>query len=112
MDPIQRVHHQLERCAEDFNRMVTLKDIVQMYMLVGVYVAPIVYFVDWVPKSLRMLIYLNPITYFIECFHDAGYYGGIRSPLEWSIAAGLAAVSLATGATVFYRLKPHFGSYL
>ena len=30
MEPIQRVHHQLERCAEDFNRMVALESIVQI----------------------------------------------------------------------------------
>ena len=30
MEPLQRVHHQLDRCAEDFNRLVSLGDIVQI----------------------------------------------------------------------------------
>ena len=30
MEPIQRVHYQLERCAEDYNQMIALEDIVQI----------------------------------------------------------------------------------
>lgn len=89
-----------------------VRELVQMYTLVGMYVAPIVYFMDWVPERLRFVVYMNPITVFIETFHDAAYYGGIRSWLIWLIALGLGCLATWFGAMVFARLKPYFGSYL
>jgi lipopolysaccharide transport system permease protein len=88
-----------------------LKDIVQMYALIGLYVAPVFYFMDWVPKSIRAIIYLNPMTVFIECFHDAGYYGSMRTSV-WVVACVLGSASFLIGATLFARLKPQFGSHL
>ncbi len=89
-----------------------IKELVQMYALIGLYIAPIFYFMDWVPAKFRPFIYLNPVTVFIETFHDAAYYGGVRS---WMVLAATAAIGLFTawlGASVFAKLKPHFGSYL
>jgi lipopolysaccharide transport system permease protein len=89
-----------------------VREVVQMYTLIGLYIAPIFYFMDWVPERIRSLLYLNPVTTFIETFHDAAYYGELRNWLLWGAAVlmGLAATWL--GAMVFARLKPHFGSYL
>lgn len=89
-----------------------IREIVQMYTLVGIYIAPIFYFMDWVPERIRPLIYLNPFTVFIETFHDAAYYGGIRSWILWLAALAVGAASTWIGAMIFARLKPHFGSYL
>lgn len=89
-----------------------IKEVVQMYTLIGVYVAPIFYFMDWVPERLRFLVYLNPITMYVENFHDAAYYGGVRSWTVWLVALLVGAVTAWAGAMIFARLKPHFGSYL
>jgi len=89
-----------------------LKDIVQLYAMLGLYLAPIFYFMDWVPDSLRVLVYLNPFTYFIGMFHDLAYYGTVQSPLGLAAALGLAVAAVLIGAALFGRLKPHFGSYL
>lgn len=89
-----------------------IREIVQMYTLIGIYVAPIFYFMNWVPERLRFLVYLNPITMFIENFHDAAYYGGIRSWTVWLVALLTGAIAAWLGAMIFARLKPHFGSYL
>lgn len=89
-----------------------IREIVQMYTLIGIYVAPIFYFIDWVPERVRFLVYLNPVTVFVESFHDSAYYGGIRSWMVWLIALGLGCAATWLGAMVFARLKPHFGSYL
>lgn len=89
-----------------------VREIVQMYTLVGLYIAPIFYFMDWVPLKVRLLLYANPITTFIETFHDAAYYGGVRNWVLWCAAVLLGLASTWVGALVFSRLKPHFGSYL
>lgn len=89
-----------------------IKDLVQLYLLIGLYLAPIFYFMTWVPKVARPLIYINPLTVFVECFHQAGYYGGITDVRIWLIAAGLSIVSLLLGVTIFHRLKPQFGSFV
>jgi lipopolysaccharide transport system permease protein len=89
-----------------------IKEIVQIYTLIGIYVAPVFYFMDWVPDRLKFLVYLNPATMFMEAFHDAAYYGGIRSLTLWLIAALTGVVMCWVGAVIFARLKPHFGSYL
>lgn len=89
-----------------------IREVVQMYTLIGMYVAPIFYFLDWVPEHIRPFIYLNPLTVFVESFHDAAYYGGIRNWIVWLIAMAAGCAAIWFGAMVFARLKPHFGSYL
>jgi len=89
-----------------------VKEVVQMYSLIGVYIAPIFFFMDWVPTAIRPFLYINPVTLFIETFHDAAYYGTIRSWSVWITANAIGLFSLWIGATIFARLKPHFGSYL
>lgn len=89
-----------------------MKDIVQLYTLIGLYLAPIFYFMDWVPVKVRFVLYLNPMTYFILMFHDVAYHGTIQSPLVWGVATVIALTSLLGGAWIFSRLKPQFGSYL
>lgn len=88
------------------------REFIQMYALIGIYVAPIFYFMDWVPQRLRFLVYLNPITVYVVSFHDAAYYGGVHSWAVWLAALFLGIVTILIGAMIFARLKPHFGSYL
>lgn len=89
-----------------------IREIVQMYTLIGIYVAPVFYFMDWVPERIRWVVYLNPVTVYIEMFHDAAYYGEIRSVMVWLVALFLGGATTWLGAMLFARLKPHFGSYL
>lgn len=89
-----------------------IKEFVQMYTLVGIYIAPIFYFIDWLPSKIIPLIYLNPVTSFIEVFHDAAYYGGVRN---WCVVVATFLIGAFTawfGMMVFAKLKPYFGSYL
>ena len=89
-----------------------LKDIVQLYALAGLYLAPIFYFVDWVPEDFRFIVFLNPMTYFIMMFHDLLYYGSVQSLPVWIGAGVIALLTLVLGGTVFVRTKTYFGSYL
>lgn len=89
-----------------------LKEFTQMYILIGMYAVPIIYFMDWVPAKLRFFIYSNPITVFIETFHHAAYYGGISSWFVWLMALIISVTTYWFGAMIFARLRPYFGSYL
>jgi homopolymeric O-antigen transport system permease protein len=89
-----------------------LKDVVQLYTFIGLYLAPVFYPIGAVPAPIKVLLLLNPVTYFVVCFHDAAYFGGIRSPAMWIGAAVLAIITPLCGAAVFSRLKPYFGSFV
>lgn len=89
-----------------------IREVVQMYTLIGMYIAPVFYFMNWVPERLRMFIYLNPVTVYIESFHDTAYYGSIRNWLIWLVALCMGITATWVGAMIFARLKPHFGSHL
>lgn len=89
-----------------------LKDLVTLYLLLGLYLAPIFYPSDWVPAAFRVVLYVNPMTYFVMMFHDAVYFGTVTSPVVWLVGTGLAGTSFVVGAAVYARLKPHFGTFL
>jgi len=89
-----------------------LKDIVQLYTLLGLYLAPIFYFIDWVPEKARVVVYLNPVSYFIMMFHDVAYHGAAKSLSACGGAAMLSLIAVTLGAMLFNRLKPYFGTYL
>jgi lipopolysaccharide transport system permease protein len=88
------------------------KDLVGLYLLVGLYMAPIFYHLEWAPKWLRSVIYLNPATWFINCFRDVLYYGFIPDWTSWIIASGISILCLLTGCLFFNRFKSQFGNFL
>lgn len=92
--------------------LADVRDMVQLFLLVGLYLAPVFYLMSWVPPHYRPILYLNPMTLFVECFHDAAYFGGIRDIYVWLAAAAESAATFFFGALVFNRLKPQFGSFL
>lgn len=89
-----------------------VKDFIQLFVLIGLYAAPIFYYMDWLPEAARPFIYINPFTTFIEMFHDAAYYAGIRDYGLWLGGVAWSIASLLLGVTVFHRSKHQFGSFL
>ncbi|MCI0640037.1 MAG: ABC transporter permease [Gemmataceae bacterium] len=89
-----------------------LKDFVQVFCLVGVYLIPIVYLPDMVPGAVRPLLQFNPFSHLIWCYHDVFFYGGFEHPFSWIILAVLGLLSCWVGARVFEKLKPYFGNVL
>ncbi|WP_074830937.1 MULTISPECIES: ABC transporter permease [Bradyrhizobium] len=89
-----------------------LKDFVQIFTFVGIYVSPIIYTIDAIPSKLRLLIMLNPFTSIILVFQDALFYGAFIHPWAWVISALLSLAIFLVGARVFYSTQHFFGSYL
>jgi lipopolysaccharide transport system permease protein len=89
-----------------------IKDIVQVFTVVGAYLMPMFYLPSMVPELFRPLLYANPLSYMIWCYQDTFYYGRFEHPWAWLVFVGGSAVVFYAGARVFGTLKPHFGSAL
>lgn len=87
-----------------------IKDFVQVFCTLGVYVAPIVYLPDAVPNLFRPLLYLNPFSYYIWMFQDVLYFGRIMHPYAWAACAVLSLLVFYLGDALFQKLKISFGS--
>jgi lipopolysaccharide transport system permease protein len=89
-----------------------LKEFVQVFNVVGMYLMPLAYLPEWVPEGMRPLLYLNPFSYMIWCYQDACYFGRFEHPWAWPVFALGALLTFACGFRLFYRLKIYFGSIL
>lgn len=87
-----------------------VKDIVQVFCAIGVYLAPIVYLPDGIPQIFRPFIYINPFSYYIWIFQDVLYFGKITHPYAWVVCVALSVMTFYLGNAVFQKLKISFGS--
>ncbi|GJL65319.1 MAG: transport permease protein [Nitrospirales bacterium] len=89
-----------------------IKEVVQVFAVAGVFLAPVIYLPTWIPAIFEPILYANPFSYLIWCFQDALYFGRFDHPWAWafSIVGGLVTYTL--GARVFRSLKPYYGDNL
>lgn len=89
-----------------------LKDFVQLFCIAGLYLMPVFYLPDWVPQTLRPLLYINPISYMVWCYQDVFYFGRIEHPIAWIVFTILSFGALWGGYAVFRKVKIFFGNVL
>ena len=89
-----------------------LKDFVQIFSSVGVYLAPIVYAPAWVPQMVKPLLFFNPFSHMAWCFQDVFYYGRFEHPQAWWVFSAFSLITFIVGYRFFRRLRPYFGSAL
>jgi lipopolysaccharide transport system permease protein len=89
-----------------------LKEVVQVFSTINLYIMPVFFLPDWVPDLLRPILYLNPFSYLIWCAQDLCYFGRFQHAWAWGGAIGLAVLSFYVGARFFVRLKPGFANVL
>lgn len=89
-----------------------LKDLVQAFTVIGVYLVPAFYLPDMVPGLFRPLVYLNPFSYMVWCFQDVIYYARFEHPIAWLLFPLLALTVFTAGVRVFGYLRPYFGNAL
>jgi len=97
-------------CAQVFLR--DLKEFVNMFITIGLFTHPILYFPDAVPAAIRPLVYASPFSYFIFCWQDVMFYGGIERGWAWLITAATAVFLFAFGARLLLVTKNNFGDFL
>jgi lipopolysaccharide transport system permease protein len=89
-----------------------LKDVVQVFNTVGLYLIPIFYLPDQVPRMFRPLLYCNPFSYIIWCYQDVLYFGRFEHGWSWLICFSMALVVFVAGYRTFRKLKSMFGNVL
>lgn len=89
-----------------------LKDVVQIFCLIGMYLLPIFYLPAQVPKMFRPILYLNPFSYLVWCYQDALYFGRFEHWWAWLAFAALSLGTFYLGYRVFKKLKTMFGNVL
>jgi lipopolysaccharide transport system permease protein len=87
-----------------------IKDIVQIAGLVGMYLAPVFYLPENVPKAFAPALYANPFSYVIWCYQDAIYFGSIRHPWAWLVFGLLSFFVFAIGYRAFRKAKLFIGN--
>jgi lipopolysaccharide transport system permease protein len=89
-----------------------IREIVQLYSVIGVYLIPAFYPPGAVPAAFRALLYFNPFSYMVWCWQDATFYGSIEHPYAWVVFGVGSLLAYAFGYRAFRRLKPTFGNVL
>jgi lipopolysaccharide transport system permease protein len=97
-------------CAQVFMR--DLKEFITIFLSIGLFTHPILYFPDAFPAAVRPIVYISPFSYLLFCWQDILFYGGIERPWAWFITATFAVALFGLGARLFVVSKSHFGDFL
>jgi homopolymeric O-antigen transport system permease protein len=89
-----------------------VKDLVQVFLTVGMYIMPVFYLPEWTPDLFKGVLYINPFSYMVFVFQDVLYFGRFEHPYAWPVFAIESLVILVLGYRLFRRLKFFFGSAL
>jgi lipopolysaccharide transport system permease protein len=89
-----------------------LRELVQLFVSVGLYLMPIVYVPAMVPRVLEPLLYLNPFSYMSWCYQDAYYFGRVEHPLAWCVFPVLGVVTFVWGYRVLRKARSMLGNVL
>ncbi len=89
-----------------------VKDFVQIFSYIGVYMMPVFYLPDTVPDLFKVVLYSNPFSYLIWCYQDILYFGRIEHPWAWPIWTILSLLMFTLGYRFFRKLKVLFGNVL
>ncbi|BBD62248.1 putative ABC transporter permease protein [Nostoc sp. HK-01] len=89
-----------------------IKDFVQVFTVIGVYLLPIFYLPEQIPQLFQPLLYINPFSYIIWCYQDALYFGKFQHPFAWIAAIIMSHLVFAIGYKIFCKLQVMFGNLL
>jgi lipopolysaccharide transport system permease protein len=89
-----------------------IKDFVQVFTAVGVYLMPTFFLPSVAPALFKPLFYINPFSYMVWCFQDALFFGRFEHPWAWVVFFCFSLFIFIFGYRVFRRLKDWFGNVL
>jgi lipopolysaccharide transport system permease protein len=92
-----------------------LKEIIQIFNTVGLFIAPILYqpeLIERISAKIAWVLYVNPFSHLIWCYRDLLFHGALEHPWSWLIVTLLSLTTFVLGYRVFARLRPLFGDAL
>jgi lipopolysaccharide transport system permease protein len=89
-----------------------IPELIRVFVVVNIYLMPVLYPPDLAPAGLRAVIVANPFSHLIWCYQDVLYFGFFAHPISWVVLTTTAGAALLVGSYVFLRLRHHFGSIL
>lgn len=89
-----------------------IREFVSIYMAVSMYFTPAIYLPDWVPPTIRPVLYLNPFSYVAWVYQDTLFFNEIRHGFAWIVFTVMALGLFIAGLVVFRRVKPYLGNVL
>lgn len=89
-----------------------IKDFIQVFTTIGVYLMPTFYLPESVPDLFRRFLFLNPFSYYIWCYQDVFFYGRMEHPWAWAAAALMSVIVFVFGYRFFHKFEPLFGNVL
>ncbi|WP_240913450.1 ABC transporter permease [Paenibacillus favisporus] len=94
---------------------VFFRDTIHLYGVIltaWMYLTPLFYPIEIIPKQFIYLIYLNPLYYFVECFRSTVLYMKLPSIELNLVCIGFSFTALILGLLVFYRKQDKFILYV
>ena len=89
-----------------------IPELVRVFVVVNIYLMPVLYPPDLAPTVLRAVILINPFSHLIWCYQDVLYFDAFAHPFAWVVLTAIMGASLLAGSYVFLRLRHHFSSIL
>jgi lipopolysaccharide transport system permease protein len=89
-----------------------IRDVMQLYLSIGLFVSPVLYDLAHAPWPLRWAAWLNPITPAILMFQDVFVHEAILHPTAWVLAPVLAILALEFGFRLHRLLRPAMGDVI
>ena len=99
----------LSATAVFFNDII---DMYQIFIMPWMYLTPIVYPIDIVPKKYLLFLKLNPMYYIVECFRLPIYMGELPQFQTVCLALLVSVATLLIGYLVFTKLSDTFVYYV
>lgn len=89
-----------------------IRDIVALYLTVGLFLSPVLYQLDAVPTALSIAAHINPMTPGLLVMQDIMIHGAVTEPWAWITAPIISVLALHFGYRTFRNLRPMMGDVL
>lgn len=89
-----------------------IREVIQTLLLIALYLLPVFYLPDMVPRAFQWILWLNPFSYMVWCFQDILYFCAFTHPVAWVVFPLESWFAFVAGFRFFQKLKGMFGSQL
>ncbi len=88
-----------------------IRNVVQLFLMIGLFVHPILYVPGMLPAWAETAFQLSPFAHVIWLYRDV-ISGGVTHPLSWLVAPVIGALCLTLGYRLFRGTRHMFGDAL